>query len=140
MSENLRFVVLGRSAAQGSTKAYVDKQGKAHITHDSPKLKGWRQDIAWAAKEASKDIHGWPVEGPVALRLEFFFQPPKSKRLRVGWKNTRPDLDKLIRSVGDALKSILYFDDGQIAMLAANKRYGTPERVEIQAEHLGGTK
>ena len=36
----------------------------------------------------------------------------------------RPDLDKLVRSAGDAMTGIVYVDDGQIAILSACKEYG----------------
>jgi hypothetical protein len=35
----------------------------------------------------------------------------------------KPDLDKLVRAVGDALTGILYRDDAQIVSLNASKRF-----------------
>lgn len=40
--------------------------------------------------------------------------------------SSRPDLDKLLRAVGDALTGIVWRDDSQVASIVASKVYGPP--------------
>jgi hypothetical protein len=43
----------------------------------------------------------------------------------------KPDLDKCIRALNDALTGILWVDDGQVVGVSAKKLYGLPERTEV---------
>ena len=43
-----------------------------------------------------------------------------------------PDLDKLARCAVDALTGIVLKDDALISELALAKRYGDPERLEVE--------
>jgi len=50
---------------------------------------------------------------------------------------TKPDIDKTVRAIFDALKGILIHDDSQVVELHACKRYrkpDEPERVEIELQ------
>lgn len=67
----------------------------------------------------------------VSMDLEFYFNKPKSAKKRVHVV-VKPDIDKLARAILDAGTGILYGDDSQVVSLSASKRYGGPERVEIQ--------
>ncbi len=51
---------------------------------------------------------------------------------------TAPDLDKLCRSIGDALAGICYLNDSQIVDLHVSKFYGESFRTEILIEDLNG--
>jgi len=49
-------------------------------------------------------------------------RPKRIQRIGIGWKVSTPDLDKLVRSIGDALtESGLIRDDARIAMVMASK-------------------
>lgn len=70
-----------------------------------------------AAKE-----HDVPLLGPVTLHLTFHMPRPKSVSRR--YPNSAPDLDKLIRGVGDSLQaSGVLGNDGQIVTIVAHKIY-----------------
>lgn len=63
--------------------------------------------------------------------LLFLFERPKtSRRLR---PTVKPDLDKLVRNVLDALTGILWVDDAQVTQLKAEKAYGPMPGVVIEA-------
>ncbi len=47
-----------------------------------------------------------------------------------------PDLDHLVRAIGDSLKGIIYKDDAQIVSLAAHKRYSTEPGVKVEVKRL----
>jgi len=79
-----------------------------------------------------------PAEGPVAVTVVFLMVRPsmhhvagrKDRELKPGAPTrpaTRPDIDKLVRSTLDGLKSGgAYGDDGQVADLCAAKVYCRP--------------
>jgi len=81
----------------------------------------WRAVVAWAAKAAKVEAGhpGWKNREPVAMSLEFIFPRPK--------KSANPfppiDLDKLLRTVFDALTGIIMADDKQIVYVEMTKRY-----------------
>jgi crossover junction endodeoxyribonuclease RusA len=72
--------------------------------------------------------------GPVALTVVFRFPRPRSHYRTNGQlrknapirQDKRPDLDKLLRAVGDALSGSVINDDSQISRVAASKIYGPP--------------
>ena len=131
MSE-LSFIVYGIPQPQGSTRAFIPKGWtRPIITAANSKTKPWRQEVAGAAlAEIRSKSATFPVrEGPVFARVEFFFERPKS--VKGEHKTTKPDLDKLIRSVFDALTGIVFRDDSQVMTCEATKRFGSPARAEI---------
>jgi len=76
-----------------------------------------------------------PWTGPVRMGLEFYFPRPKSHyrggkpgpgRLRHDAPKSvtrRPDLDKLLRAVLDALTGVVIADDAQVAEIRTLKEY-----------------
>ena len=66
--------------------------------------------------------HDVPILGPVTVYMTFHMPRPKSVSRR--YPNSAPDLDKLIRGVGDSLQqSGLLANDGQIVSIKAHKIY-----------------
>lgn len=119
------FCVMGTPEPQGSAKAFV-RGKRAIITSDNKDLAAWRQAVRY---EAQRYVEKYGLScadaktTAVVLDVEFSFQKPKSTAKSVVVKTTRPDLDKLIRAIGDALKGIIYADDGQINMIVAEKKF-----------------
>lgn len=128
MSARLEFYVEGRPIPQGSTQAF--KRGDKIVTTNDPKgtIEKWRGDIRRGAKDALPD--SWEVlSGPVALGAVFHFARPASHYLPANsrrpervlrpdaptYHDQTPDLDKLLRTVGDALAAVAYDDDRRIA-------------------------
>jgi len=118
---SVTFTVLGLAQPKGSAKAFVPKGWqRAVVTSDNPRVKDWQQAVAWQAQAAAAEGQ---FVGPVALRVAFALPRPASLPRRVLAHITRPDLDKLVRSIGDALTGVLYRDDGQVVELQARKVY-----------------
>lgn len=125
----LHFRVVGVAQPKGSTRAFIPKGWKhAIVTADNPKTKGW-QDLV--AAEASRAIQALPggtfhtLDCAIRLTIAFYLPRPKylSKRGTTPAHLTKPDLDKLIRSVKDALKGVAWTDDSQVVDVVAMKRY-----------------
>lgn len=110
--------------------------------------RGWRERVTAAAHEAMLRWGRPPLEGPVALWLEFYTLRPRkhfrSRKVtlpsgeRVTVEDLRPDVqlrptsapdgDKLWRSVGDALNGVCYRDDRQVCEATVRKRYTNAEQ------------
>jgi Holliday junction resolvase RusA-like endonuclease len=135
---SIRFTVLGRPEPQGSIK-YFMIAGKPRLTSDNPRLRNWRQQVGWCAMDACSRAgmaSPWPSHVPVVLSVVFVFAKPNSAPKNRIWPTVRPDRDKLLRAVGDALTGIVYEDDSQVVDGPARKVYGSPERTEIIVEAL----
>lgn len=117
--DRFRFIIAGDPAPQGSTRAFV-VAGRAQTTNTTtPKATAWRDAIVEAVR---RDWDGRePLDGPVALTVEFRHRMPKSARAYDRergwrWRDRQPDWDKLERTVGDALQAAgVLRNDGQVA-------------------------
>jgi Holliday junction resolvase RusA-like endonuclease len=88
----------------------------------SKKLPGWRESVVMAAKVAFMDRERQQILGPVTLTCTFYMPRPKSVSRK--YPNTMPDLDKLLRGIGDALQVAgVISNDGQIVSIEAHKVY-----------------
>lgn len=144
MITEIAFTVFGVPQPQGSTRAFMRKGARFPIvTSDNPKLKGWRQLVAEGASRALAGGRGVQFDGPVKISASFFLARPKSLKGKVAPHLTRPDTDKLLRGLGDALSGVLYRDDSQVVHVDVTKAYAGPDespRVVVSvAELLGQT-
>ncbi len=126
----VRFTVFGKPEPQGSTRAFVVK-GRPIITSANKNLKSWRQEVSTAARLTCPDNRDFgPLTGPIHINVAFYFERPKS--VKAEHKTTRPDVDKLLRGILDALTGIVYADDAQVTGVCASKQFGSPARAEIE--------
>ena len=148
MNEFPVITVLGIPRPAGSRRAFINKHsGKAMLAPACGEQKNWQQQVAsvaenvWAKDRAERSSLWRPVfnEGPVAMRVDFYFSRPKNHWRSNGtlkasaenlWVPKAPDLDKLARAVCDALTGIVWRDDAQVAHIVLNKWWGQP-RAEI---------
>jgi Holliday junction resolvase RusA-like endonuclease len=115
-----RFHVEGAPAPQGS-KSYKGKSasGKAILVESSAALKPWRERVAWAARGHRVPL----IDGPVAVRLMFVMpRPVSTPKTRTPAAVKKPDIDKLIRGILDALTHIAWTDDSRVVSIHAAKR------------------
>lgn len=128
-TRTVSFEVLGIPAPQGSTRAFVVGNRAVTTNKGSPKHMAWRDSVAAAAQRAAEERVDWsgPLDEPLTLTVTFRFPMPasRSKADRAAGecpKLSAPDLDKLVRSVGDALQAGgLIRDDSRIVQLDARK-------------------
>lgn len=120
------FQVIGVPMPQGSMKAW-NAGGRALMKPSGGSaFAAWRNAVSQAAKGIADTLDG-PLDGPLELAVEFRFPMPASrpKRAREAgtWaKTTAPDVDKLVRAVGDALTAAgLITDDARICVIRASK-------------------
>ena len=113
---DLTFDVSGEPASQGSHSVI---HGRI-VQVNSAKHKRWRNAVAFAAL----DLVGtdWElIDDPVELSVIFYLPRPKTATRE--FPAVMPDLDKLIRSVGDSLSGTIIRDDSRIIAISAQKRY-----------------
>lgn len=124
----ISFFVPGVPKPQGSKRAFVHRStGRAVLIESAgAPLKDWRGDVKRFALDA---MNGQPpLQGPVGMLLEFRLPRPKSHpKTKVTYPVTRPDLDKLARSVLDAVTSVCFEDDSQVTRLVVWKKWATAE-------------
>ena len=112
--------VAGRPAPQGS-KRHV---GRGVMIESSKAVKPWREDIrqAWLAHQG--DWGPGFVGEAVVVKLVFVMpRPTATPKSRTPAAVKRPDLDKLIRAVFDAIGSAgVWADDSQVVTVHAHKR------------------
>lgn len=122
----LCFYVEGIPVPQGSKS--VSRSGHL-FDSNAKKLKPWRRQIADVIRATEPRMQ---ITDPVSLSVIFKFPRPASHFNKSGLKlsspkymQVKPDLDKLIRAVGDgvATDAGLLKDDSLIVSINAEKRY-----------------
>jgi Holliday junction resolvase RusA-like endonuclease len=111
--------VYGRPTPQGSKRVFNGRIVEAQ----SANLKKWRAAIEEACQSyANQNIH----LGPIRLEVDFYLERPKTVKVKDrALPIVPPDLDKLLRGVGDGIgqSGIIWGDDSQIVEISARKFY-----------------
>lgn len=129
------FRVFGNPAPQGSKIPGVSsKTGKMFVREQAgQKLTHWRTAVMEAAGTARGDDN--MILGPVAITVLFWVPRPASISVaKRPHPVVEPDLDKMIRTIGDALQEKtgagMIKDDKQIIRITAEKRYASEKASE----------
>ena len=151
MARNIAFFVAGIPVHKGSAKGFVVKnkvtgKSRAIITQDNRK-----DQLPWAsaiAVGAQQHHQGDLYRGPVKLSLWFVFPRPKSHYGTGKNKDVvrstasmhhiiKPDMDKLLRCVKDALTAVVWVDDCQVCEYGRmGKSYGEKPGVYVTIDEL----
>jgi len=116
------LTVRGAPQPKGSLRSLRTPSGATVTTaSNTPTLGPWMDAIA-AAAQTERGDHP-PVTGPVSVTMTFSMARPKTRGNARLHHVVRPDLDKLIRAVLDALTGVLFTDDSQVTSITAIKRY-----------------
>ncbi len=134
MTDTRTIFVPGTPAPQGS-KRHV---GRGILVESSTALGPWRERVAL---QAHQHAHGELWDCAVILDLAFVMPRPKSTpKLSTPPAIRKPDLDKLIRAICDALTDVWITDDSRIVQLNATKRIAelgeTPGAKIIMRQHI----
>jgi Holliday junction resolvase RusA-like endonuclease len=153
----IEFTVIGRPQQRGSKKAGLvpDRNGGFLMKNGRPIV---------VARDANDNSKAWMdscklaacmvvgreelLRGPIELQVTFFFKRPgahygtgsKVDRLKPSapeYHAQSPDLDKLVRCLGDALTGVVYVDDRQVCRtISAREWTTTTERAEVKIIEL----
>lgn len=115
---SLAFRVIGVPVPQGSKTVF---NGRA-VDSNQKALNPWRRNVKAAAEHAH--MGAAPLDGDLAVSIEFQFVRPKS--VRRARPSVKPDLDKLVRAVFDAItESGAWVDDARVVTVKASKVYAS---------------
>ena len=110
-----QLIVYGNPIAQPRVK--VARRSKFSTVYTPQKKIGPYKDRIKAAFGA-KPLDMIDKGKPIAVRLEFVFELPKSRKKTYGAPHTqKPDVDNLCKAVFDALNELAWHDDCQIVDL-----------------------
>ena len=119
----ISFFVEGEPAPQGSKTGKVIN-GRVVMWEASAKVKPWREAVTIQTARYLSWEGLNPITEPVEIALVFHL--PKPKSVKREFPSVKPDLDKLVRSTFDGLKTGgLYEDDALVIALSASKIYAT---------------
>lgn len=131
---SIEFFAFGTPVPKGSAKAFYNPKARKVVVMqtNADKQKPWASNVGYAASQC---MIGKPLmSGAVALTLRFYMQAPKkNKRL---FPTCRPDLDKLIRCVKDALTKVVWVDDCQVQRVHATKEYGERIGCDVRVSEI----
>jgi crossover junction endodeoxyribonuclease RusA len=121
----LAFRVYGVPQPKGSTRAFLPKGSRFPVvTSANAKVKPWAQEISGAAASIARGLD--TTDRAISVQLDFYLSRPASAPKRVWAPIRKPDLDKLVRAVLDALTGIAWRDDAQVVSIQTTKRFATP--------------
>ena len=136
----MKLILLGRPMAKQSAR--FARRGNFMHKYQPKRLVNWIQDAKAQIREQLPD--DWvPISSPVKiLSISFQFPPLKSwskkklKSLQAGeiiFKETKPDMDNLLKNLWDACNGLVWIDDRQIVeLLKASKTYNEVPRIVIE--------
>lgn len=134
MGNTLNLFVHGDPKPKGSKRAFVVK-GKPVLVESNKRVWEWQH---WVRQQILIHRLHETYEGPVSVSLVFCFRRPKSAKKR-HYPHVKPDIDKLCRTVLDALVGAdAILDDAQVVYLVAKKKYDDTPGCAIHVERLDG--
>lgn len=139
----IEFFVPGIPVPKGSMRAFAFKRktGKlgVAVSHDNERTRPWLAVVTAFAQEAMAGSP--PVDAPLSVRLRFVLPRPQGHFGTRGLRPSapfapavKPDLDKLVRCVLDALNGVTWVDDGRVVEVRASKAYGQAPGVLVEVE------
>lgn len=135
------FAVPGRPVPQGSLSSFRHRTTGQIVTPQKARVREYRDRIAWAAEATGMAC----TDEPVRVRAVFGFARPKSHRLTSGKLTkraptshaSRPDLDKVARSLLDAITGVLVYDDAQVVALDVRKQWHDHDETWVEITPYG---
>ena len=135
--QKLMFEILGSPIGQGRPKfSTINGHAKAY---DPEKSRNYKAYVRLLATQAMKDSGFTMIKGPCVLRIDAYFEVPKSKSKKfreaalsgLEYPTKKPDIDNIIKAIQDALNGLAYKDDALIVKLGVVKLYSEIPRVEV---------
>lgn len=138
------FRVDGKPIPQGSLTSFRHRSTGNVVTPQKAAVVEYRDRVAWTARHAGLEL----LDGPVEVHATFAFARPRSHynrgftRLKPGVPIAHtypPDVDKLCRSLLDALAGIAYRNDSQVDAISGRKVWASEHWTRIVVTPTGDT-
>lgn len=121
--EELSFTVPGMAQTKGSWKpGRNSRTGGVVLRPDNRAEPSWADAVGWTGRHALQKLET-PIADDRRYHVELVFLLPKPPSRA---RTNRRDIDKLERSVLDALTGIVWLDDEQVDTLNTDKRPCSP--------------
>lgn len=141
MSETrkIEFVIPGDPVPQGRPRA--SSRGGFTRMYDPPASREYKKLVmVYASKNRPDKL----FEGYVEVEMHIYKRTLKSfsKKKKIDAENkkirpkTKPDADNYAKGILDAMKGIIWQDDGQVTDLIARKYYSERPRVEVLIKEI----
>ena len=124
------------SSHQGSLRIITPKGKKPFVgKYKKSKAKVWEQEMMVLFQEYAPEK---PMEGPISMEVAWVFpwrKNEKKKNMEAGYrpKDTRSDLDNLVKGVADVCTRLgFYKDDSQIWRLMLKKFWGDNPGIAVR--------
>jgi len=142
MSNEVSFIVPGIPIAKGRPR--VCQRGGHARTYTPARTKKYENQIALIAQDAMRGRD--TLTGPLFLHARCFWPCPVSKQRKrdpaqLEWRDQKPDLDNVCKSLMDGCNAIVYADDSQIVRLYMEKyqqAQGKAPEVILSIKQLSG--
>lgn len=137
MNVLVRFMVLGDP--RGKERPKFARRGAYTKAYTPAKTREYERKVRSAYQRYCNDLK---LEGPISANIYSEFSIPKSlskkkKELLDGSYHTqKPDNDNIVKIVLDPINEVAFDDDKQVAVVNAEKRYGSTPRVVVELEEL----
>jgi Holliday junction resolvase RusA-like endonuclease len=141
----ISFTVPGLPYAQPRQRHRIaGAGGKRFVQNYTPKDDPVNEFKASVRLAFAQAYSGQPLAGPIAISALFVFPRPgrliwKKRPMPRQYHDVKPDADNLLKSLKDALKSLAWADDSQVAVLRGIKVYaagGEQTRTEVQIKEI----
>lgn len=138
MSE-IKIMIPGQPAPQGRPR--FARRGNFVSTYDPPESKKYKKHVQYHAKKfAPEKLFEGALEVEVLVYKKSLKSFSSKKRIDaesgILRPTTKPDADNYAKGVLDALKEIIWKDDGQVVDLIARKYYSEKPRVEVRVKEI----
>lgn len=158
MAFRAHFFVPGEPMTKGSHKGFIlvsGPKGKKVLVEVTASMAAALVGSPWTARAmvvADRHVEKWertikivasayapeePLTGAIRLAVNFILRRPQSVTAKKRpYPIVKPDRDKMLRAVQDALTGIIYADDAQVVSGPVDKEYGADPGVEITVEEI----
>lgn len=139
----IKITLLGLPQPKQSFRYAIhpSKEGKPFVSKYQPKkVVQNERNMTWDIKsQLASDFK--PFDCPIGIRATFVFPPLKSwskserEAFKAGvmvYKDTKPDLDNIFKSLGDSMEGLVYINDSRICEKQTRKIYGEVPKIEIE--------
>jgi Holliday junction resolvase RusA-like endonuclease len=137
----VEFTVFGSPHPKGSKTAFPirRKDGRVGVAvregRPGSSFEEWRRRVESVVQDLAS--RGAFFVGPVTVRVEYYFEKPKSAPRSREWPEVKPDVEKLDRAIFDCLEGALIRNDAQIVEHYCRKRYAEQPRAEVWLSPAG---
>jgi Holliday junction resolvase RusA-like endonuclease len=122
----------------GEPVAFARSGGKGVVRFTPKRQRDFMALVQLAASKAMADQE--PFAGPVEMVVRAVYLVPRSwpkrKADAAKWRISKPDSDNIGKIIADAMNTIVFADDAQVASLTVQKMYGPLAGVTVSVSTL----